>query len=149
MTKPQLRADPLPDLQLQTYAETSAPDHAEIVAQLERYNIATILKPSYEWGGFRYSNTTDAIAAAKRGQPRYASRVMSRAFNLSMTQADVVKHCTDKSIAISVIEALPGGGTRLVTMNGEGAEKIQPKLKRHIIEGNVRREQFIRRRPLW
>jgi hypothetical protein len=74
---------------------------------------------------------------------------MSRAFNLSMSEAEVVKHCADKSIAVSVIEALPEGGTRLVTMNGEGAEKIRLKLKRHIIEGNVRREQFIRRRPLW
>ena len=41
------------------------------------------------------------------------------------------------------------GGTRLVTMNGEGAEKVRLKLKRHIIEGVVRREQFVRRRPLW
>lgn len=74
---------------------------------------------------------------------------MSRAFNLSMSEAEVVKHCTSKSIAISVIEALPEGGTRLVTMNGEGAEQIRLKLRRHIIEGNVRREQFVRRRPLW
>ena len=43
---------------------------------------------------------------------------MSRAFNLSMSEAEVIKHCSDKSIAVSVIEALPEGGTRLVTMNG-------------------------------
>ena len=74
---------------------------------------------------------------------------MSRAFNLSMSEAEVIKHCSDKSIAVSEIEALPEGGTRLVTMNGEGAEKVRLKLKRHIIEGVVRREQFVRRRPLW
>ncbi len=74
---------------------------------------------------------------------------MSRAVNLAMSEADVVKHCTVKSIAISVVEALPEGGTRLVCMNGEGADKIRTKLKRHIIEGDVRREQFVRRRPLW
>ena len=74
---------------------------------------------------------------------------MSRAFNLSMTEADVIKHCADKKIDVSVIEALPGGGTRLVTMNGHGAAQIQAKLKSRIIEGNVRREQFVRRRPLW
>ena len=74
---------------------------------------------------------------------------MSRAFTLSMSEAEVIKHCSDKSIAVSVIEALPEGGTRLVTMNGEGAEKVRLKLKRHIIEGVVRREQFVRRRPLW
>jgi hypothetical protein len=74
---------------------------------------------------------------------------MSRAFNLSMTEADVIKHCADKSIAVSVIEALPGGGTRLVTMNGHGAAQIQAKLKTRIIQGEVRREQFVRRRPQW
>jgi len=74
---------------------------------------------------------------------------MTRAFNLNMSEADVVKHCADKSIAISVLEALPGGGTRLVTMNGHGAAQIQAKLKTKIIDGVVRREQFVRRRPQW
>lgn len=74
---------------------------------------------------------------------------MSRAFNLAMTEADVVKHCADKSIAISTLEALPGGGTRLVCMSGHGAAQIQAKLKTRIIEGEVRREQFVRRRPQW
>ena len=76
MTKPQPLADPRAgqaiQLELQTYAETAPRDHAEIAAQLDRYDIATILKPSYEWGGFRYSNASDAIAAAKRGQPSAA-----------------------------------------------------------------------------
>jgi hypothetical protein len=74
---------------------------------------------------------------------------ISRAFNLAMTEADVVKHCADKSIAISVLEALPDGGTRLVCMNSHGAAKIQAKLKTRIIQGSVRREQFARRRPIW
>ena len=74
---------------------------------------------------------------------------MSRAFNLAMTEADVVKHCTDKSIAISALEALPGGGTRLVCMSGYGAAQIEAKLKTRIIKGTVRREQFGRRKPIW
>ena len=74
---------------------------------------------------------------------------MTRAFNLAMSEADVIKHCADKDIGISVLEALPGGGTRLVTMNGHGAAQIQAKLKKRIIEGVVRREQFVRRRPIW
>jgi hypothetical protein len=74
---------------------------------------------------------------------------MSRAFNLAMTEADVVKHCTAKSIGISVIEALPEGGVRLVCMSGEGAEQIRTKFRTRIIKGDVRREQFVRRRPLW
>jgi hypothetical protein len=71
MTNPNLRADPQPLLQLQTATAPAtsapAPDHAAIAAQLERYGIETLLKPSYQWSGFRYSNATDAIAAAKRG----------------------------------------------------------------------------------
>ena len=74
---------------------------------------------------------------------------MSRAFNLSMTQADVVKHCADKDIGISALEALPGGGTRLVCTSGYGAAQIQAKLKTRIIQGEVRREQFGRRKPIW
>ena len=74
---------------------------------------------------------------------------MSRAFNLSMTHADVVKHCADKSIAISAIEALPGGGTRLVCTSGYGAAQIKAKLKTRIMEGTVKRELFGRRRPMW
>ena len=54
----------------------------------------------------------------------------------------MVKHCADKDIAISVLEALPGGGHRLVTMNGHGAAQIQAKLKTKIIDGVVRREQL-------
>jgi hypothetical protein len=67
MINPNLRADPQPVLQLQTAAAPSAPDHAAIAAQLELYGIETVLKPSYQWSGFRYSNATEAIAAAKRG----------------------------------------------------------------------------------
>ena len=74
---------------------------------------------------------------------------MSRAFNLSMSEEEVAKHCRDKSIAVSVLEALPDGGVRLVCSSGDGAEKIRTKLKRHIIQGEVRRELFRPRKPLW
>jgi len=87
----------------------------------------------------------DSTFSTRRG----LDPLVSRAFNLAMTEADVVKHCTAKDIAISVIEALPGGGTRLVCLNGHGAAQIQAKLKTRIIEGEVRREQFVRRRPQW
>ena len=74
---------------------------------------------------------------------------MSRAFNLAMTEAEVVKHCSDKSIAISALEALPDGGMRLVCMSGYGAAQIRSKLKSRIMEGEVRRERFRPLRPLW
>jgi hypothetical protein len=36
-------------------------------ALLRRYGITTVARPVYEWGGYRYTNPSDAIAAAKRG----------------------------------------------------------------------------------
>lgn len=74
---------------------------------------------------------------------------MSRAFNLKMSEADITKHCADKDIGISALEALPDGGVRLVCMSGYGAAQIRAKLKRHIIEGEVRRERLRPARPLW
>ena len=34
---------------------------------LAQYGITAVPLMSYEWGGFRYTNAHDAIAAAKRG----------------------------------------------------------------------------------
>lgn len=34
---------------------------------LKRYGITSHPHTSYEWNGYRYSNASDAIAAAKRG----------------------------------------------------------------------------------
>ena len=36
-------------------------------AELERYGIERIPADVFLWGGYRYSNVRDAIAAAKRG----------------------------------------------------------------------------------
>ena len=47
-------------------AKDASPD---IPALLERYGITTVPRPTYEWGGYRYTNAHDAIAAAKRGEP--------------------------------------------------------------------------------
>ena len=55
-----------PKLDLQKHLEpnTASPD---IAALLKHYGITTVPRPVYEWGGYRYTNPTDAIAAAKRG----------------------------------------------------------------------------------
>lgn len=74
---------------------------------------------------------------------------MSRAVNLTMALDAVVKHCHDKSIDISVIEALPGGGVRLVCSSSYGAEQVRRKLRNHLIAGDPRREKFRPRTPLW
>ena len=71
--KPAL-ADPTPDsivaLKLQQAAWSQGP-HAlagspDICAELDRYNVAVVVHAVYEWGGYRYTNASDAIAAAKR-----------------------------------------------------------------------------------
>jgi hypothetical protein len=36
-------------------------------AELERYKIAAVPMEVFEWGGYRYTNAHDALAAAKRG----------------------------------------------------------------------------------
>jgi hypothetical protein len=41
---------------------------SDVAALLEHYGITTVTKPVYEWGGYRYTNAGDAIAAAKRGE---------------------------------------------------------------------------------
>jgi hypothetical protein len=74
---------------------------------------------------------------------------VSRALNLSLTMAQVDRHCRENGVAISALEALPGGGARLVCMSNYGAEQIRSKLKRHIIEEEVRRERFRPVKPLW
>lgn len=74
MDRPHPIPDPIPDrsieLSLEQFAASprfhpaaGAPDVCE---ELDRYDIAVILKATYEWGGYRYSNASDAIAAAKR-----------------------------------------------------------------------------------
>lgn len=43
-----------------------AASNAELQAQLDQLGIRTVPKAVYEWGGYRYSNASDAIAAAER-----------------------------------------------------------------------------------
>ena len=74
---------------------------------------------------------------------------MSRALNLDMTMAQVDRHCRENGIAISALEALPDGGARLVCMSNYGATQVRAKLKRHLIDGEVRRERFRPVKPLW
>ena len=64
MDKPQTDL-PIPSLQTVAAQQAAGP---EISSMLDRYGIAVILNQAYEWGGYRYSNPADAIAAAKRGK---------------------------------------------------------------------------------
>ena len=69
-------ADPIPDRAFELKREQFAASHVphaaagtpEVCSELDRYDIAVVLQAVYEWGGYRYSNALDAIAAAKRGR---------------------------------------------------------------------------------
>jgi len=68
---------------------------------------------------------------------------MSRAMNVSMPQADVVKLCAKANVAISAIETLPSGGTHLVCLTSEGSDEMRVLLKKSMIEGRVKRFAFV------
>ena len=46
-------------------ADTAPPNGAD--ADLARLGIVAVPKTVFEWGGYRYTNAVDAIAAARRG----------------------------------------------------------------------------------
>lgn len=77
MDRPHPLADPIPDraieLKLQQFAGSPRADprvgSTAVCAELDRYDIAVVLQAVYEWGGYRYTNASDAIAAAKRRRP--------------------------------------------------------------------------------
>jgi hypothetical protein len=67
---------------------------------------------------------------------------MNRVVHLSLDEGVVVIRCLSEKVGVSAIEALPGGGVRLVCKSGEGAELIRRKLKRYLLEDNVQRERL-------
>ena len=76
MEHPRPLADPVPDrameLKLQQFSASNQPQllagFPDVCGELDRYDIAVVLKATYEWGGYRYTNASDAIAAAKSGR---------------------------------------------------------------------------------
>ncbi|AOH84413.1 hypothetical protein AWL63_10990 [Sphingomonas panacis] len=67
---------------------------------------------------------------------------MSRAMNLKVSPADVTAMCDRHNVAISAIEPLPDGGTRVVLTNAAGAATIANLFKTKVITGTVRRTSF-------
>lgn len=74
---------------------------------------------------------------------------MSRAINLTLTEAEVLDKCRAAGVGVSVTEELPSGGTHLVCTTGEGAEEMRLKFKNQIITGPVKRLPFYRARGSW
>ena len=62
---------------------------------------------------------------------------MSRAINLNAPVADVEALCAKHKVAISVIEKLTSGGTRVVLLSPDGADRIRTLMKSKIITAAV------------
>lgn len=69
---------------------------------------------------------------------------MTRAMNVTLPESEVAKSCKTAKVAISAIETLPSGGTRLVCVTLEDADKMRKRLKKHLIDGVVTRHRFYR-----
>ncbi|MEY4238686.1 MAG: hypothetical protein RL339_1287 [Pseudomonadota bacterium] len=74
---------------------------------------------------------------------------MSRAMNLSLSEAEVTTACEKANIRISAIEPLPQAGTHVVCRTIEGADELRAKLGKHLIEGKVKRFAFYRMPSSW
>lgn len=74
---------------------------------------------------------------------------MSRAMNLSLSEAEVQSACDAANIRISAIEPLPQLGTHVVCRTSEGADELRAKLGKHLIEGKVKRYAFYRIPSSW
>lgn len=74
---------------------------------------------------------------------------MSRAVYLRMDEGAVVASCLAEHVGISAIERLPDGGSRLVCMSMEGAQRIRKKFKARLIDGDATRERHRPSTPLW
>ena len=73
---------------------------------------------------------------------------MSRAINLDASLDDVKALCARHAVAISTIEALTSGGTRVVLLNPDGAERIRGLMKARIITTPVARSSmYMARQP--
>ena len=68
---------------------------------------------------------------------------MTRAMNISLPEAEVRQHCVAANVDVSAIESLPSGGTHLVCRVIEGADEMRHRLKKHLIEGRVKRFPFM------
>jgi hypothetical protein len=74
---------------------------------------------------------------------------MSRVLLLDMSAQAATDECHRLAIGVSALEALPTGGVRLVTMSGDGAERLRTKLKTKLLKGDVVRTRHRPTRPLW
>lgn len=67
---------------------------------------------------------------------------MSRAINVSLNEAEVKKLCDAKGIAISAMEPLPSGGTRVICVLMEGTDAVRAAVGKKVLDDKVRRYRF-------
>lgn len=65
---------------------------------------------------------------------------MSRAINVAATEAQVQTACRKHGAAVSAIEALASGGTRVVFMNADDTATMAKAFGRKLLTGTVHRQ---------
>jgi hypothetical protein len=75
-----------------------------------------------------------------------AVQTPSRALNLDLSKARVEQLCAKHDVAISVIEPLPEGGTRVVLMNISGADVLRGVCSGKLLARDALRTPFFRHR---
>ncbi|MBB3910515.1 hypothetical protein [Sphingomonas desiccabilis] len=79
-------------------------------------------------------------------QPGTNVQTRSRALNLNLSKARIEQLCAKHDAAISVIEPLPGGGTRVVLMNISDADVLRQACSGKLLARDVPRTAFFRGR---
>ena len=67
---------------------------------------------------------------------------MTRAVNVNLTEAAVRELATDQQAQISSIEALPGGGTRVVFSRTGDADQMRNVFSGQLIQGEISRPKW-------
>ena len=58
---------------------------------------------------------------------------MSRAMNINLPAADVIAKCAKHKAAVSAMEALPYGATRVVLVDGDGAAAMRRAFRKDLL----------------
>ncbi|MFM5918386.1 MAG: hypothetical protein ACKOOL_12760 [Novosphingobium sp.] len=79
-------------------------------------------------------------------QSWFATDRPTRAVNVAAQLLDVQVLCASKSVPISAIEALPGGGTHVVLVTMEGADVVRRAYKGKLLDRRTLRTPLRLRR---
>ena len=77
--------------------------------------------------------------SSESGSHELGATATSRAVNVTANKDEVFALCAKHDAAISAIEVLPAGGTRVVLCNADDAALIRKAMKAKLIVGSVAR----------